>query len=157
MLLFFYLNGDFPPLEIQKPNWLFMYLSSLGNPVNKHTSTRKQSSSSIQQRGVPSNNKTSDYFYDLFSFFFFLLIVVKNLNWKVWTLRNNIGKKHTKIQYYLLEWFFSVSTLWWEYNQKRGVRGFHDFFPGVPTLVLWNCPLKTVFRLNTYTASIYQK
>ena len=102
----------------------------------------KQSSSSIQQRGVPSNNKTSDYFYDLFSFFFSLLIVVKNLNWKVWTLRNNIGKKHTKIQYYLLEWFFSVSTLWWKLNQKWGVRGFHDFFPGVPTLVLWNWPPK---------------
>ena len=60
---------------------------------------------------------------------FFLLIVVKNLNWKVWTLRNNIGKKHTKIQYYLLECFFLlVYLLWWKYNHKWGVRGFHDFF-----------------------------
>ena len=125
MPLFFYLNGWFPLLS-QKPNWLFMYLSSLGNPVNKHTSTRKQSSSSIQQRGVPSNNKTSDYFYDLF--FFFLLIVVKNLNWKVWTLRNNIGKKHTKIQYYLLEWFFFCQyTLMGILSKMRG-KGFSRLF-----------------------------
>ena len=63
-----------------------------------------------------------------FFFFFFLLIVVKNLNWKVWTLRNNIGKKHTKIQYYLLEWFFFCQyTLMGIQSKMRG-KGFSRLF-----------------------------